>query len=62
VLLMNAATTWLADRVASLLPQTSAAACIPFSICSFGACGSRTLFQCCSRRGFVSCNNTGLCC
>ena len=60
---MNGATSWLADRVASLLPQTSATACIPFSECSWGsACGSRTLYACCSYRGNVWCTNQGTCC
>jgi len=65
---MYGVSTWLADRVASLLPQTllpqsSVAACTPFSICSWASpCGSRTLFACCSRHGFVSCVNQGTCC
>jgi hypothetical protein len=60
---MNVTTQWLSDRVASLLPKTDAEACVPFSSCSWGAaCGSRTLYSCCSLNGHVWCTNQGVCC
>jgi len=60
---MNGTTTWLTDKVASLLPKTTATACHPFSSCNYGAaCGYWTLYACCSLNGHVWCTNQGRCC
>lgn len=62
---MNAATTWLAERAASLLPQTSdtAAGCnCQFYYWSY--CHNHTLLSCnsCPPCRGASCHGTGLRC